>query len=230
MSESVLKYFSKNCGTRNRVFRYVKGYYIYFLFSFLLILVIPLVWWLRNPSKYISMLVLFGILLGNQLVSVYLLSEKVKAMLSEKYSLKKWSGMWNDSWDVKRILLDEDAKDVKAYLTKMHWENATLCIKEDIEKVKQKHDRRLPIVPVMIGAMIVAEFNNYSTWGYTNAENMVKAIQLGVEHIFLIIIILGIILLLKELWNGFYELIHIRGISNAEDCLKAFEYIVLEMS
>jgi len=222
MTDNVLKYFSKSCGTRNRVFRYVKRYNLYFKLSFILLLTIPLYCWIDNPVGYKKALIILVVLFLHFVFSGHILSEKVKNILCKRYSLKSWKGMWNDSWEVKRILLNEDIEDVSNYLKLMKYEKCVPLIREDLVRRKQKYEKKLPLIPAMIGAIIVAEYNNYSAWDYSNSSDVLSIIG---NHLTVIFIVTIIALSAKQLRDIYYEMVNLRRISNVDECLKVFEYL-----
>lgn len=226
MAENVLKYFSKNCGTRNRVLRYVKGYYAYFILSFILLFVVPLLFLMNSPSNYIRAFFIFAVLFLHFVFSGYVLSEKVKTMLCKKYALKNWKGMWNDSWDVKKILLDKDIEDVSKYLKLMKYKKCVPLIREDLVSRKHKYEKKLPLIPAMIGAIMVAEYNNYSAWDYSNSSDVIHIFG---NHILVIFIISVIAISAKRLRDVYYEVINLRKVSDVEECLKVFEYLEMNM-
>lgn len=222
MTENVLKYFAKNCGTRNRVLRYIKGHFAYLVLSCILLFVIPFLYWINNLFNYKGILLLVAVLLANLRISVYFFSEKAKETLAEKYALKKWKGMWNDSWEIKRIFLMEDLEAVSDYLKQMKCEKCVPLIREDLIRRKQKYEKKLPLIPAMIGAIIVAEYNNYSAWDYSNASNVSNIIG---KHLAVIFIITVIALSAKRLRDIFFEMVNLKRMSDVEECLKVFEYL-----
>lgn len=130
--------------------------------------------------------------------------------------------MWNDSWEVKRILLNEDIEDVSNYLKLMKYEKCVPLIREDLVRRKQKYEKKLPLIPAMIGAIIVAEYNNYSAWDYSNSSDVLSIIG---NHLTVIFIVTIIALSAKQLRDIYYEMVNLRRISNVEECLKVFEYL-----
>ena len=227
MDREVLKFFSKNCGTKNRVIRYAKIQYGYFCFSCIIWAILPTISFVYPEYSFIRFGVVFCITAINFVASGYVFNEKAKMVVNKLISDKVYKGLWN-TWEVREKRIELDSRELRAFLNEKKLYLYKEEIKEKLMERRSLYKDKFPVLPAMIGAMFVSEYNNYSSWKYRGISEKSVALSTLIQHVIILVILWGMFYMVKDLVKEMVGFVYDRRVTNIEECISAFEYLEKE--